>query len=150
MRTGLLVLAIGVLPLTASAPDDPMVTATIPAGTTIIIEFVSSDRMAALSGSLDATAYSDHWFHPPCRIYLAAGTTLHGYPERLQQPASFADQRIVNDLSHELLHCSLGFTGIRIGIASPTGRKSRPNPRPAMPTPRLGLRAKIGGAGSKP
>jgi len=107
MRTGLLVLAIGVLPLTASAPDDPMVTATITAGTTIIIEFVNADRMAALSGSLDATAYSDHWFHPPCRIYLAAGTTLHGYPELLQ--ASFADERIVNDLSHEMLHCSLGY-----------------------------------------
>jgi len=96
-----------VLPLTASAPDDPMVTATITAGTTIIIEFVNADRMAALSGSLDATAYSDHWFHPPCRIYLAAGTTLHGYPELLQ--ASFADERIVNDLSHEMLHCSLGY-----------------------------------------
>jgi hypothetical protein len=107
MRTGLLVLAIGVLPLTASAPDDPMVTATITAGTTIIVEFVSADRMVALSGTPGATAFSDHWFHPPCRVYLAAGATLHGYPERLQ--ASFIDQRIIGDLSHELLHCSLGY-----------------------------------------
>lgn len=92
------------IPATAPAPTY-MISQPMIAGT-IILHIVPANEMVAQCGA-QASACSNHWFHPPCEIWVPTGPIIEATPGLLS--AHFEDPEVADALAHEILHCGAGY-----------------------------------------